>query len=96
MSSYFIAQINIEDEEVYASYLAGFDDVMSKFKGQVIAVDDEATILEGDWPYGRTVLIRFPDRDELLRWYMSAEYQELAGFRLNSAQANIAAVEGRD
>ena len=96
MSSYFIAQINIHDNAEYEKYLAGFDEVFARYRGEVIAVDDNVRVLEGDWPYGRTVLIRFPDEDALLDWYESPEYQELARYRRRGSMANIVAVVGRD
>ncbi len=95
MSSYFIAQINIHDSKGYERYLAGYDEVFARYQGEVLAVDDDVTLLEGEWPFGRTVVIRFPNDQELLRWYRSAEYQELARHRREASQANIIMVKGR-
>lgn len=94
MSCFFIAQINIHDQAGYDKYLEGFDEVFSRFKGEVLVVDDQATILEGSWPYTRTVLIRFPDKREAEIWYKSAEYQKLARDRWQASIANIVLVEG--
>jgi uncharacterized protein (DUF1330 family) len=96
MSSYFVALINIHDPARYEEYLAGFDAVFEKYRGEVVAVEDGPRVLEGQWPAGRTVLVRFPDEPELRRWYDSAEYQELAGHRRAAADADIAIVTGRD
>ncbi|MGD2051694.1 MAG: DUF1330 domain-containing protein [Acidimicrobiia bacterium] len=95
MSCYFIAQIDIHDEAAYAAYLAGYDEVFDRFDGEVLAVDDAVTVLEGEWPFSRTVVIRFPDRASLDRWYRSPEYQALAEHRRRGSIGNIAAVEGR-
>ena len=96
MSSYFIAQINIHDTEEYKKYLQRYDEVFVQHKGRVLVVDDNLTVLEGEWPYRRTVIIRFPNNNELRRWYDSAEYQELAKYRRRASEANIVAVEGHD
>ena len=96
MSSYFLALINIHDGARYEQYLAGYDKVFKKFRGKVVAVEDAPRVLEGDWPAKRTVLIRFPDDSELLRWYESSEYQELAGHRKEASTARIAIISGRD
>jgi uncharacterized protein (DUF1330 family) len=96
MSCYFVAQIDIHDPDEYDKYLAGYDEVFDKFKGKVVAVDDKVSRLEGEWPIGRTVIIRFPDMAEARRWYDSPEYQALAVHRRNASRANIALVEGRD
>jgi uncharacterized protein (DUF1330 family) len=95
MSCYFIAQIDIRDEAEYASYLAGYDAVFDRHDGEVLAVDDAVTVLEGDWPFSRTVVIRFPDGAALDRWYRSPEYQALAEHRRRGSMANIVAVQGR-
>ena len=96
MSSYFVALITIHDADGYDRYLEGFDAVFQRYDGEVIAVEDEAQVLEGTWPAGRTVLIRFPSDQELLRWYRSPEYQELAKIRQQAAQTDIAIIRGLD
>ena len=96
MSSYFIALINIEDQERYEQYLAGYGEVFEQYKGQVIAVEDSPRVLEGAWPAVRTVLIKFPGDQELLRWYQSPAYQQLAQHRWAASEAQIAIVSGRD
>jgi len=95
MSCYLIAQIVIHDREEYQKYLQSYDEVFSKFKGIVMAADENPTVLEGEWPYTRTVLIRFPDRQEAERWYNSPEYRRIVVHRHNSSSANIVLVEGR-
>ncbi|MFC1481059.1 DUF1330 domain-containing protein [Candidatus Neomarinimicrobiota bacterium] len=89
MSSYFIAQINIIDPELYNEYLAGFDQVFAKYKGEVIIVDDNPIVLEGEWSFTRIVVIRFPSTDEAKRWYESSEYQLLAQYRHQASKADI-------
>ncbi len=94
MSSYFVALINIHDPDRYEDYLDGFDAVFERYQGEVVAVEDQPRVLEGSWPAGRTVLIRFPSDDDLLRWYRSPEYQELATIRHAAADADIAVIHG--
>lgn len=96
MSCYFVAQINIHDQQEYDRYLDGYDEVFSSFKGEVVAVDDTVTVLEGQWPYGRTVIIKFPNQKELEQWYRSSAYRELVKHRHRASSANIVAVKGRD
>ena len=96
MSSYFVALINIHDPQKYDQYLAGYDEVFKKFKGKVIAVEDNPRILEGTWPAARTVMIKFPNDDELRKWYDSDEYQNLSKYRKEASVASIAIITGRD
>jgi len=96
VSSYFIALINVHDDLGYREYLAGFDAVFQRYNGHVLAVEDQPRVLEGEWPAGRTVLIRFPDDGAIRRWYESPEYQQLALLRRKASVASIAIVSGRD
>lgn len=96
MSTYFIAQIRIHDREKYKQYEDGFDAIFAQHQGEVVVVDDSPTILEGMWPYTRTVVIRFRNNEEARRWYDSAEYQELMQHRHLASEANIVLVQGRD
>ena len=95
MSCYFIAQIRIHDRAEYQKYLDGFDEIFARYKGIVVAVDERPTVLEGEWPCDRTVLIRFPDEAEARRWYDSPEYRELVKHRHRASRANIALVTRR-
>jgi uncharacterized protein (DUF1330 family) len=96
MSSFFIAQININDPEEYDKYLEGFDEVFAGYNGEVIVVDDNPIILEGEWSYTRLVVIKFPSSDDVRRWYDSAAYQALAHHRHRASKADIILVEGLD
>ena len=96
MSCYFIAQINIHDRDEYQKYLDGYDEVFSKYGGVVVAVDEDPSILEGDWPFQRTVVIRFTDEAEARRWYESSEYQELIKHRHRASEANVVLVRSRE
>jgi len=95
MACYLIAQINVRDREGYKRYLDGFDEVFKDYKGIIMAADNDPVVLEGEWPYMRTVLIRFPDADEAKRWYESPEYRELAEVRRAASDSNIVLVQGR-
>lgn len=96
MSSYFIAQVRINDEDEYQKYLDGCDEIFAKYKGEYLAVDNNPTVLEGEWSYTRMIVIRFPSEDELRRWYQSSEYQNLLQYRLNAAKCDTLLVKGLD
>jgi uncharacterized protein (DUF1330 family) len=52
-------------------------------------------VVEGEWPWTRTVLLRFPSKEAFDRWYGSPEYQEIARTRWAAATANLILVEER-
>jgi uncharacterized protein (DUF1330 family) len=84
MACYLIAQINVRDKEGYKKYLDGFDEVFRNYKGIIMAADK----------YPRTVLMRFPDVEEAMRWYRSPQYQKLAKIRRRASDSNIVLVRG--
>ncbi len=94
MPVYLIAQIEITNRDEYSVYEAGFMDIFSKYKGELVAVDEQTRTLEGEWPYTRTVVLRFPDEAEADRWYGSPEYQALAQHRFAASSGNIVLVKG--
>lgn len=95
MSCYFVAQITIRDRDEYQKYLDGHEEIFARYEGTVLAVDETPEVVEGKWPYSRTVLISFPSEDEAKRWYNSPEYRELVKHRHRASEANIVLVEGR-
>ena len=94
MTVYIVAQINLTDRETYSKYEAGFGEVFAKYKGQMLAVEENPEVLEGEWPHWRTVLIQFPSREDALDWYQSDEYQAIAQFRFNASSADAALLNG--
>ncbi len=63
MPVYAIGQLDIFDPERYQSYLAGFMPIFERYGGTLLAVTSgETTIVEGEWSYPKTVIMRFPDR----------------------------------
>ena len=89
-----IANIAIEDRDRYRRYEAGFMEIFGRYDGELLAVDEKATVLEGEHPYTRTVLIRFPSQEQADAWYHSPEYQALAQHRFASSRADIVSVQG--
>jgi uncharacterized protein (DUF1330 family) len=93
MPVYIIAQISIHDRTEYGVYEEGFPDVFAKFGGELLAVSENPTVVEGEWPWTRTVLMRFPSAEEAQRWYGSPEYQAIAQHRYRASKANAIVVE---
>ena len=94
MTVYFVALVDIADREKFGVYEQGFMDIFNRHGGQILAVDDQPTVLEGQWPHTRTVLISFPSAEELEAWYHSPEYQAVARHRFAASRADIAVIKG--
>jgi uncharacterized protein (DUF1330 family) len=49
MPVYAVAQISIHDRERYERYVARFMAVLTQYGGRLLAADEEADVLEGEW-----------------------------------------------
>jgi uncharacterized protein (DUF1330 family) len=94
MPVYVVAELTIADRAEYARYEAGFMPIWQQYRGELLAVDEQPTVLEGEWRHTRTVLLRFPDAAEAERWYRSPEYQALAQHRWRASHGNVALLSG--
>ncbi len=84
-----IAQLKFTDEARYRRYQNAFAPVFAKFNGRLVAAEEEAQVLEGDWPNDKVVILEFPDRDSAMTFQTSPEYQEIASDRVGGADATV-------
>ncbi len=96
MTHYFAAQIRIHDPEEYEKYLENFDEIFSQYKGEYLAIDESPTVLEGEWDYTKSVLVKFNSRQEFEDWYYSEDYQRILRYRLNASDCDTILLEGLD
>jgi uncharacterized protein (DUF1330 family) len=96
MSCYFVAQIRIHDQKEYENYLENVDEIFSKYKGEYLAVDENPTLLEGNWNYTKSVLIKFKNKQEFQEWYYSEEYQSILKYRLSASDCDSILIDGLD
>jgi uncharacterized protein (DUF1330 family) len=94
MPVYAIATLNIHDRTQYAEYEAGFMAILDQYDGKILSVDESPVVLEGQWPFTRTVLLEFTDADELQRWYGSDAYQTLMKHRLAASDGHVVIING--
>jgi len=94
MAAYFIARVSIQDRDAYQAYEQGFMAILDEHGGQLVSVDEQPLVLEGDWACTRTVLLRFETAEAGKAWYHSDAYQTLAQVRFQSATSNIVMVQG--
>jgi len=95
MSAYFIANIRIKDDQLMKEYNQELGDMVMRWGGEYLAVDDSPIILEGEWPHTRLVLLRFPDQETIQKWYDSEEYQRVLKMRLDASDCNTIMIKGK-
>ena len=93
--AFVVVQIAIDDRDKYHQYeRAAHQEYFDKFGGTVVGIDEEVEVVEGSWPFTRTVLIEFPSKKVARAWYESDEYQAVVGLRHGSATSNLVIVSG--
>jgi len=96
MSGYIIVQINVKNNENYKEYLKHVTSIASKYAGEYIVRAGNFDILEGQWPYKRNVVIKFPTIEKAKDFYNCEEYQPVKKIRIENSDCNLIIIEGSD
>ena len=94
MSAYVVVQEDIKDEAMFDQYRKQVMPTISAHGGKFIVRGGKLTVLEGDWPMPRFVILEFPSRQAAETWYRSPEYQKILPLRLKSGTGNLIIVDG--
>ena len=71
MKAYAIAAETIKDQAMFDAYRKEVVATLAPFGGQFIVRGGNMTILEGEWPHPRLVILEFPSRAAAEGWYRS-------------------------
>ena len=96
MKGYLIAQINVNNLENYQEYLKNVTPIAKKYGGEYIVRAGKFEIMEGNWPYKRNVVIKFPSLEKAKEFYNSEEYKPVRKIRIDNAENNLILIEGGD
>ena len=88
MSGFAIFNIDVKKPEEYKEYVEKVKPIAEKFGGDYIIRGGETKIVEGNWSYPRTVVIKFPSFQRALDWYNSEEYEPIKQIRLDNSVSN--------
>lgn len=94
MSAYVVVQEDIKDEAMFDQYRKQVMPTISAHGGKFIVRGGKLTVLEGEWPIPRFVILEFPSRQAAETWYRSPEYQKILPLRLKSGTGNLIIVDG--
>ena len=94
MAAYLIADVNVENQDVYAEYRRQVLPLIEKYGGRFIVRGGAHETLEGGWRPARLVVIEFPSMAVLKDWYGSPEYKKLIALRQTASRGSLLAVEG--
>jgi uncharacterized protein (DUF1330 family) len=94
MRAYTIVQVEVHDQRSYDLYRKDVLETIEAYGGRFLVRGGTMTVLEGSWPYPRTVIIEFPSRKDAEGWYRSPAYQKILPLRLKAAKANFIIIDG--
>ncbi|MBV1686654.1 DUF1330 domain-containing protein [Novosphingobium sp. G106] len=83
-----------EAQAAWDAYIAKAPATIAQYGGRYLARGGKIGVIEGDWSPLAIVLVEFPDRDAVDRWYASPEYAEALAIRGSALHRNMIVVEG--
>ena len=70
--------------------------MLERYGGRALAADESPLIEEGEWPFGKLILLEFADETSYRRWMDSPEYQEIVKDRHAGSHGTVVLVRGLD
>ena len=67
---------------------------VAAYGGRFLARGGDPTVIEGDDPAGRVVILEFESRDRAVQWYNSVEYQAILPLRLRNSTGRVTCSTG--
>jgi uncharacterized protein (DUF1330 family) len=92
---YWIARVDVHNEDGYKPYAAANPAIFKKYGGRFVVRAGKFERMEGTGR-SRNVVIEFPDYAAALACYRSPEYQENFKTRLPHSDIDIIVIEGYD
>ena len=94
MSGYVIANIDVKNPEAYKEYIDKVKPIVEKFGGEYLVRNGEYKVIDGEWKYPRTVIIKFPTYEKALEWYNSDLYKPVKELRQKNSEGNLIIIKG--
>jgi uncharacterized protein (DUF1330 family) len=94
MAAYVIAQVEVQDPEVFEQYRREVPATLTAFGGRFIVRGGAVETLEGDWQPKRLVVLEFPDHAAAKAWWSSQAYAAPKALRQRSARTQLLIVDG--
>lgn len=94
MAAYIIATIEVTDPEKFEVYRGQVPATIEKHGGRYLVRGGEVSVVEGDQPERRTVVLEFDSLEKAKGWYYSDDYAGPKELRIASTISNVMIVEG--
>ncbi len=88
--TYLVTTIKaIKDDDAFQQFAALAKPLIEAHGGRYLAIERQPEIATGDWPFQRTIIVRFPSLAAARAWWASPEYRELAPLRQRAIDVNF-------
>jgi len=94
MAGYLIVQIDVEDADTYEEYKVQVPTIIEKFGGEYLVRGGAMEVVEGEWPWPRLVVLKFPSVEQAKAFHSSIEYEGAKALRQSASKGNAVIVEG--
>ena len=94
MRVYVVAQVRFTDEARYRAYQKAFPAVFAQSGGRLLAADEAPSVLEGDWPFHKMVLMAFETEDAARAFLEGEAYQAISEDRRAGSQTVAVIAQG--
>ena len=94
MAAYIIATIEVTDPEKFEVYRGQVPATIEKHGGRYLVRGGEVSVVEGDQPERRTVVLEFDSLEKAKGWYYSDDYAGPKELRIASTISNVMIVDG--
>ena len=95
MAAYWIAHVDVTDDEAYARYARIATEAISAFGGEFLARGGRYRQFEGK-ERARHVVARFPTFEAAEACYLSPRYMEAVDIAKGASERDLVIVEGAD
>jgi len=96
MAAYIVIHNVVTDSAQMQQYIPKAVETLTAHGAEILVVADEATVLEGNPSFPRTIILKFASREAAKSWYESPEYQKALPLRLQGTQGYAVLVDGLD
>ena len=93
MGAIALVQVDIHDETLYEEYKKLTPATVAAYGGKFLVRGSEVLVLEGEWNHDRLVLLEFPDKNSVMNWYHSKEYEKARSIREKAATTKFFILE---
>jgi uncharacterized protein (DUF1330 family) len=93
MASFFLAEVEVFDPEMYSMYIERASQIVQQYGGVYVFRSDSITPVSGNWEPRRLILIRFNSIQDIHQCFASEAYLAIKHLREQSTKSRAVIIE---